>query len=305
MLWNKVSRYTGGYTPLASWLAGGTMGTGVNTVEKFNFSSEILSLGANTLPTVRRQATGGSSATKGYFLNGITSTGTIHTSTATVTFANEATSDMSITIATNKYDAANANYRDSDCSYHLGGYTTTQVSSIGKLSHIPETHANIGAVLARARRNLGSSYNTIEVICFGGQSPTLVNDIDGMVFSSETATNTAAILSGPKMAMRGLSSDTVAYMCGGLLNTGSVWTNVIEKYVYTSVTSSVLGATLDASHGTGGVGLAESCGYSISGQDSGTTNGNTVNKLFYATETSSLTSATTAYPRRGIAFATQ
>ena len=201
----------------SAYFLGGFTGYGTNSeIDAMPFLTETLALLGVTLTVAIEEHVGNNSSSKGFATpQGNTSTGL---GTDALVFSTETVSHLATTINTLRYrpGAVNSTTR----GYIAGGQQTAYLNAldaIDGLRYDTEATLSIAATLATARIGCGGVSNTTNGYFATGIDGTGdLTQLDGILFSAETATNPAATL-GARAGVHSSNSANRGYFAGGLL----------------------------------------------------------------------------------------
>ena len=280
-----------GTVPNTGYFAGGATPTMLNTIDKFDFTTETRLPFTNTLSIARAASSTGTSATAGYVCTGYTYPPYVDYSRVDkITYATDNVSPVpSANININRQSSSGAS--NSSATYIAGGNTPGGANNdtVEKLRFSDDTTALLpGAVLSDERTNTRStaSSDALYVIA-GGPSPSPKSSVDKMRFSTETTFVTpSAALNGTRYGHNTAGNTTSGYAAGGLRYTGSyIPLSDINKITYSTDTTQLIGANLSRTLYNGGSTGNATTGYFAGGIPAPAS---TVDKLDYVTETISL-----------------
>jgi hypothetical protein len=212
-----------------------------------------------------------------------------------ILFSNDSISTSSATLSTNKNGMAGA-ANSGTAAYFAGGNGASAISAIDKLAFPGDTISTLSATLTSARYALAGMANSGTAAYFsGGYDGSFLSGIDKVAFAADTKTTLAATLSPIRTYAQGLANSGVAGYTGpGYTGVGAVYTNTINKLLFSNDTISTLAATLTVD-GTDAMCAANSgtAGYWAGGAaSSGSTLVNSIDKLTFSGETKSTIAAT-------------
>lgn len=128
--------------------------------------------------------------------------------------------------------------------YNMGGDEAgTKQRDIWKFPYSTETRSQTAAYISLGRHALVGVDSTTRAYALGGYTTTYVNEIDGMIFSGETAFDLSITLTVASGYSAGFTSDTKGYHAGGNGNSTS-YSTAIDGLIYSSNTKSDPSATL-------------------------------------------------------------
>ena len=281
-----------GTVPNTAYFAGGNTpgGTGLNTIDKFDFTTETRLPFTNTLSIARGSSATGTSDTAGYVCTGYSYPPYVDYSRVDkITYATDNVAPVpSANIQINRQSASGAS--NSTATYIAGGNTPGGANNdtVEKLTFSDDTTVALpGAVLSADRPNTRStaSLDALYVIA-GGPGPSPKSSVDKMKFSTETTFEVpSSALNGTRYSLLTAGNTTSGYTAGGLRYTGSyVPLSDINKITYSTDTAQLIGASLSRTVYNGGsTGNATRAYFA-----GGVSTVSTVDKLDYVTETTSL-----------------
>lgn len=202
--------FAGGYKTVAP--AGNTA-----FIDALDFSTEATRSAVSSISTARRDLAGMNSSTKAYFAGGSS------TAITGMVFAGETSTTLTAVLSTTRNDPAGVN--SSSAGYFGGGAdgSGNSLASADKLTFSTETITALSNRLADGGRFASAGVNSSSTGYFGGGSTgtSLVNWIDGIVFSNDTTTNPSATLVTARRFLAGFNSSTRGYFAGGQINTST------------------------------------------------------------------------------------
>ena len=231
-----------------------------------------------------------------YFAGGYsTATATTLSGIDKIDFSNDSISTLSATLTTTRSSLAGA-ANSGTAAYFAGGQSGVFYSGIDKIAFVGDTKSTLSATLTSARYALAGMANSGTAAYFsGGYDGAFLSGIDKIAFAADTKTTLSATLSPIRTYAQGLANSGVAGYTGpGYTGVGAVYTNTINKILFSNDTVSTLAATLTAD-GTDVMTAANSgtAGYWAGGAaNSGSTLINSIDKLLFSNETKSTISAT-------------
>jgi hypothetical protein len=292
---------TGASSSSKGYFGGGYASSDSNVIDGIQFSDETSINPSATLSVARYGMAGVSSSSKGYFAGGGGAPTGVYAHLSEIDgieFSSEAAINPSASLSQGKYGCGS--FSTQSRGYFGGGglLPYADVDKIDRLEFASETLLQLSTTLSSTRRNLaGVSGATKGYFAGGGGGQSAYsNEIDGIRFSDETAINPSSALSSTKMMLTGVSSVIKGYFGGGY--TG-VNIDVIDVIQFSDETAINPSATLSlARRALAGIqsqstieSIVTGVGYIGRGYD-GTNVDLTIDKYTYATDTSSVSSAT-------------
>lgn len=191
---------------------------------RFLFPTLTQSTLSATLAVMRGEHTGVNSSTRGYFGGGMRENYVITNEIDGIRFDTEAAINPAATIVVMRMMFGGLN--SSTRGYFGGGRrNAVDLNEIDGISFSTETAINPAATLAVGRFLVtGVNSSTNGYFGAGGiaSAKNLItawlNEIDGIVFSSETSVNYAAALAVPRLATGGVNSSSHGYFGGGVIS---------------------------------------------------------------------------------------
>jgi hypothetical protein len=276
------------------YMAGGAnqATTTFTAIDGFIFATEIRNLLSAVLASgTQVGAAGVNSSIKGYAMggsNGLGGTGSATTIQA-LTFLTEIIANISgvLSVARQVMPGVNSSTK----GYALGGMgAAVPVPSnvIDGIIFSTESVAAISATLSTVRNGQAGFNSISKGYSAGGSSSnfgaTLVNVIDGLIFSTESAAAISATLSSSRTQVCGLNSLIKGYSAGGSALT------TIDALIFSNETNSAISGVLNA-------GLSGVCGINsplkgiFMGGITASTSVTTIQKILFATEAMTVLSA--------------
>jgi hypothetical protein len=177
----------------AAYFAGGanSSGTAVSTCRKLTFSSGTASTLGSSLPTAKYAHGSLQSDTKGFALGGYNTSGTALSSIAGLTFGTETWANQGTSLPAGMTDGVSV--QGSTNGYVLGGYNGTgAVASAAKVVLSTVTTSTLSSILVAAGYPAAGLSSGTHGYAIGGNRSGITNEIDGIVFSTETQYNPSA-----------------------------------------------------------------------------------------------------------------
>jgi hypothetical protein len=234
----------------AGYFAGGGNGNNQSSIDKLLFSNESRS----TLTATLSQTVGAQSACNstlaGYFAGGTNNDDTIHFSYIDkLLFSNESRTILTATLSVSIRSQAACN--SSLAGYFAGGFNHF-LSSIDKLLFSNESRTTLTATLSQSVEKSSACNSSLSGYFAGGANgagdSNLCNFIDKLLFSNETRTTLAAILSSTIYNQSSCNSTLSGYFAGGMnYNNGYNYQSYIDKLLFSDETRTTLISTLSRS----------------------------------------------------------
>ena len=300
-----IAGSTGTGSSKGYWM-GGYNGSWSSEIDGINLFNETANNPAATLAVAASNGTGLHSSFRGYRCGGTTSSGNVTTIDG-FNFSTEAS--VSVTaLSFKRAEAAGLNAGSK--GYIAGGRDTTTaeaqpaIANIISLTYSTEASTNITAMLQTSRNSLngGGLSSGFRGYCLGGFNAAGNNpfdEIDGLLYSNETAINPSAALPTARGLLAGHNSTRKGYAVAGLLTDGGARTSEVTGFNFSGESASNISAAyLDSVTGADGV-SSRSKGFVAGGMNSPSGNNwiSLVQGLLYSSETASTAGFTLAASR--------
>ena len=286
----------------AGWGAGTDIGGTLGAIEGIAFSTEASVFAASTLTSPRSMGCGvtDEAGRAGFILGGADSGASPVATVSRFLFDGESCSDIAATISTPLYSMCGVQSLTE--GYGMGGCTNavSSTSVINKLTFSALTAGAVAATLVAARPkavNAGLVDPAGIGYCCGGYTsyPTRSNEVDGIIFGTDTAVNPAAALSSTLAESMGASSATAGYVMGG---ESTSFNSYIRKFDFAAETFSLLAGVLSATVSRGCGVNSLTVGYTLGGNSSSFVTTDSIDGVDFASDTGNNPSAVLSTAKR-------
>lgn len=307
----------------AYWCGGFTLSsTYDNSISRLQFSNETSVAVTATLASGRSMMGAVNSSSKGYLGGGLN--GSYLSAILALTFSGETTASLSATMSTTVGGATGISYNagGTDAStgsqatsgqalvtnvaiteanqhekaFVCGGYNAGYSSLVDVMRCAVEVFNASSVSLYQTRGDLAGGLVSPQgegYLCGGTTSAAYVNSIDGVSLYSETTRSLAAVLSGNRGAIAGVSSATNGYTMGGA---ESLDVSTIDRLSFGTETLATLSATLPVVNASQTAIASSTKGYALGGYDFPTVYASAV-ALTFSTEATATLSAVLSVAR--------
>jgi hypothetical protein len=219
-----------------------------NNIDGFTYATRGVLVLSATLAVGRANADGVNSSIKGYFGGGRNSDATVVRSQIDgIDFYDESQINPTASLAVARYGLVGIN--SSTYGYWAGGVNSAgnHSAQIDSIRFSDEAAVNTASDLPVGRVNMGA-ITSPTVGYFAGGTPVPVSvqsAIYSFTYSTETCSSALAVsLWQARRCLRGFGNDVNGYFCGGTNNNFSVDYDLIERFVYSTETLTLIDATL-------------------------------------------------------------
>lgn len=238
--------------PTYGYFCGGYTTQVVNSIERIHLFTGVTATTALTISNNRQTGGGVESATRGYVAGGYNYTPTYYNTIDGVIFSGETTFTASYTLSAARH--AGRGVHSETKGYFGGGLEDGSflVDEIDGINMQTEAANNPSAVLARPRMSAAgvSAYDHgiwASGNGFDGENTVMVDEIDGITFATEAATNQSAATGILRYEHASASSLSDGYLAGGVLTeAGNNPSAAVEKISFMDDSISTIGGTLNA-----------------------------------------------------------
>jgi|GEM_PF-5683580 len=278
----------------AYWCGGFTLSsTYDNSISRLQFSNETSVAVTATLASGRSMMGAVNSSSKGYLGGGLN--GSYLSAILALTFSGETTASLAATMSTTVGGATGISYNaggtdastgsqatsgqalvtnvaiteanQQEKSFVCGGYNGGYYAMIDVMRAAVDVFNNTGVSLSSARGDMSAGMTSPQgegYLCGGSNSGPYVNSIEGVSLYSETTHSLAAVLSGNRGAIAGVSSATNGYTMGGV---ESLDVSTIDRLSFGTETLATLSATLPVVNASQTAVSSSTKGYALGGYD--------------------------------------
>ena len=168
-------------------------------------------------------------------------------------------------------------------------------------AHFLSTHRRSGSRYVVAARHKAVNAGLVDPAgigyCCGGYTsyPTRSNEVDGIIFGTDTAVNPAAALSSTLAESMGASSATAGYVMGG---ESTSFNSYIRKFDFAAETFSLLAGVLSATVSRGCGVNSLTVGYTLGGNSSSFVTTDSIDGVDFASDTGNNPSAVLSTAKR-------
>ena len=271
-LWTNIGTgeghvYTYGGTVAGFAVGGYGSGPLLNSIDKFDFSSNTTASDHGDLVQAASSSAAASSRTHGYCAGGGTTPNTDMIQKYPFATASGSTDQGNLTSARRATRGVNSNTHGLAC----GGYTTAHVDTIDRYAYSSNAdaidHGNLSSVRSN-QSSTGSSSLTHGYIAGGSTThPVAISQIDKISFTSNTTASDHGDISPVMQYSSGHSSSTHGYNVGGYGTLPANPVATIEKYSFSSTGTSTDHGNLSTVKAHHSVSSSTTHGYTAGGNN--------------------------------------
>ena len=225
----------------------------LKTVDRLDFSSETCSLPGIDLPNEKRRLLSAvQTSSYGYFAGGlnIPPPAVRYNTVSRIDFSNETGSEPGNDLSQARYGVGSV--QTDSYGYFCGGNTPPPAANYDRVDRIDfsnETVSEPGNELSQPKFYAGTSFNDNYGYLAGGvyppgPSPDYITTVDRIDFSIETFSLPGNDLSQARGQLRGVSSSSYGYFCGGFNSPPPTVYDIVERLEFSNETLSLPGNNL-------------------------------------------------------------